>query len=121
MVLIDACFSGNDRNDIAALDGEHRGVVRKLKQETVSGNVVVLTASSDTETALSYDEKCHGLFSYYLMKKLQETKGDVTFGELYDYVKDKVMKTSVVDKGKKQTPSVFFSDRMYGNWKDIKF
>lgn len=121
LVLIDACFSGNDRDDVAMLDGTHHGVVRKLKQETVSGNVVVLTASSDTETALSYDEKCHGLFSYYLMKKLQETKGDVTFGELYDYVKDRVMKTSVVDKGKKQTPSVFYSDKLVETWRNIKF
>lgn len=120
LVLIDACFSGNDRGDIAAIDDAHRGIVRKVKQETVSGNVVALTAASGTETALSYDEKAHGLFSYYVMKKLQETKGNVTYGELYDYVKKQVMRKSIVSKSKKQTPSASVSVNMANNWKNIK-
>lgn len=121
LVLIDACFSGNDREDVAALDEMHRGIVRKINQEPVSGNVVVLTAASGTETALSFDEKGHGLFSYYLMKKLQDTKGNVTYGELYDYVKKEVMRKSVVAKGKKQTPSITFSGNLASSWKNIKF
>lgn len=121
LVLIDACFSGNDREDVAALDDVHRGIVRKVNQDPVSGNVVVLTAASGTETALSYDEKAHGLFSYYLMKKLQDTKGNVTYGELYDYIKKEVMRKSIVSKGKKQTPSVSFSGKLSNSWKNIKF
>ena len=121
LVLIDACFSGNDREDVAAVDENHRGIVREVKQEAVTGNVVVLTAASGTETALSYDEKAHGLFSYYLMKKLQQTKGNVTYGELYDYVKKEVMRKSVVSKGKKQTPSVSFSNQISDSWKQLKF
>lgn len=121
LVLIDACFSGNDREDIAAVDDLHRGIVREVKTEHVTGDVVVLTAASGTETALSYDEKAHGLFSYYLMKKLQETKGNVTYGELYDYIKKEVMRKSIVAKGKKQTPSVTCSNKIIKNWKDLKF
>lgn len=121
LVLIDACFSGNDREDIAAVDDLHRGIVREVKTENVTGDVVVLTAASGTETALSYDEKAHGLFSYYLMKKLQDTKGDVTYGELYDYIKKEVMRKSIVAKGKKQTPSVTCSNKIIKNWKNIKF
>ena len=120
LVLIDACFSGNDREDIAALDETHRGIVREVKQDVVQGNVVVLTAASGTETALSYDEKGHGLFSYYLMKKIQDTKGDVTYGDLYNYVKKEVMRKSIVSKGKKQTPCVSVSAKMANNWKNIK-
>lgn len=121
LVLIDACFSGNDREDIAAVDDLHRGIVREVKTENVTGDVVVLTAASGAETALSYDEKAHGLFSYYLMKKLQDTKGDVTYGELYDYIKKEVMRKSIVAKGKKQTPSVTCSNKIIKNWKNIKF
>ena len=121
LALIDACFSGNDRENVVALDEMHRGIVRRVNQDPVTGNVVVLTAASGTETALSFDEKGHGLFSYYLMKKLQETKGNVTFGELYDYVKREVMRKSVVSKGKKQTPSVSFSGKLTDSWKGIKF
>ena len=121
LVLIDACFSGNDRENVAALDDIHRGIVREVKKDAVSGNVVVLTAASGTETALSYDEKGHGLFSYYLLKKLQDTKGNVTYGELYDYIKKEVMRKSIVAKGKKQTPSVSFSGKLTNSWKNLKF
>lgn len=121
LVLIDACFSGNDRQNVAALDETHRGIAPVVKQEVVTGNVVVLTAASGTETALAYEEQAHGLFSYFIMKKLQDTKGEVSYGELYDYVKKNVMRKSVVAKGKKQTPCVTVSPKMQNTWKNIKF
>lgn len=121
LVLIDACFSGNDRQDVAALDETHRGITPVVKQEAVTGNVVVLTAASGTETALAYEEQAHGLFSYFVMKKLQDTKGEVSYGELYDYVKKNVMRKSIVAKGKKQTPCVTVSPKMLNTWKNIKF
>lgn len=121
LVLIDACFSGNDRQNVAALDETHRGIAPVVKQEAVTGNVVVLTAASGTETALAYEEQAHGLFSYFIMKKLQDTKGEVSYGELYDYVKKNVMRKSIVAKGKKQTPCVTVSPKMLNTWKKIKF
>lgn len=121
LLLIDACFSGNDRKDVAAVDELHRGIVREVRNEIVTGNVVVMTAATNTETALSFEEKAHGMFSYYLMKKLQETEGNVTFGELYNYVKREVMRKSTVMKGKKQTPSVSYSSSLGENWKNLKF
>lgn len=121
LVLIDACFSGNDRQDVAALDETHRGIAPVVKQEAVTGNVVVLTAASGTETALAYEEQAHGLFSYFVMKKLQDTKGELSYGELYDYVKKNVMRKSIVAKGKKQTPCVTVSPKMLNTWKNIKF
>lgn len=121
LVLIDACFSGNDRQDVVALDETHRGIAPVVKQEAVTGNVVVLTAASGTETALAYEEQAHGLFSYFVMKKLQDTKGEVSYGELYDYVKKNVMRKSIVAKGKKQTPCVTVSPKMQNIWKNIKF
>lgn len=121
LVLIDACFSGNDRQNVAALDETHRGIAPVVKQEAVTGNVVVLTAASGTETALAYEEQAHGLFSYFIMKKLQDTKGEVSYGELYDYVKKNVMRKSIVAKGKKQTPCVTVSPKMLNTWKNIKF
>ena len=121
LVLIDACFSGNDREDVAALDENHRGVAREIKQDAVTGNVVAITAASGSETALAFDEKAHGLFSYYLIKKLQETKGNVSYGELYNYIKKEVMRKSIVAKGKKQTPSVAYSPSLSKQWETLKF
>lgn len=121
LLLVDACFSGNDRTNVAAVDERHRGIVREVKNESVTGNVVVLTAASGTETALSYDEKAHGLFSYYLCKKLQDTRGNVTLGDLYDYVKREVSRKSTVVFGKPQTPHVSFSGSMGNKWRNLTF
>lgn len=121
VLLVDACFSGNDRANVAAVDDQHRGIVREVKKESVSGNVVVLTAASGTETALSYDEKAHGLFSYFLCKKLQDTRGNVTIGDLYDYVKREVSRKSTVVFGKPQTPNVSFSGSMGNKWRNLTF
>ena len=59
------------------------------------------------------------MFTYFLLKKLQESKGEATLGELGDYVSDEVAKQSIVINHKSQTPTVISSDRMQ-NWKEIK-
>ena len=51
-----------------------RGVAIKAKQNHPQGNMVVLSAAQGDETAHPYTEKGHGLFTYYLLKKLKETQ-----------------------------------------------
>lgn len=119
LVLIDACFSGNGRDEASILGGD-RGIVRNIKSESVSGNVVVMSAASNIETALPYEEKGHGLFTYYVLKKLQESKGKVKYGELYEYVRKQVSRRSVVTKSKAQTPNVAYSKKLT-NWNDLSF
>jgi hypothetical protein len=78
--------------------------------------MVVLSAAQGDETAYPYQGKSHGLFTYYLLKKLQESSGNVTIGELSDYVIENVRKTSVLENnGKLQTPTVR-SSYAVGEW-----
>ena len=60
------------------------------------------------------------MFTYYLLKKLQETKGDVNIGELADYITDQVMKQSIVTNGKMQTPQAVPSEAAR-DWKKWNF
>lgn len=119
LMFVDACFSGSDRNDVCLYDGSERGL-KPVYREKVNGNVVVFSASSKTETSMGYDERAHGLFSYFLFKKLQETKGDVNLGELYDYVRTEVV-MEAANKGKSQEPSINPSDKLSNSWRQIKF
>ena len=121
LVLIDACFSGNDRGGDVALDDKHRGVMIEMKEDNVPDNVIVMTATSQQETALSYNAKGHGFFTYFLLKKLQETKGKVTYGELYNYIRREVSRKSVVVEQKKQTPSVTTSSSTKNSWESMTF
>jgi hypothetical protein len=118
VVFLDACFSGSKRDDgmlVAA-----RGVAVKPKEEAPTGNMIIFSAASGDETAMPYKEKGHGLFTYYLLKKLQDTKGDVTLSELGKYIKTNVRQKSTVVNKKPQTPSVVSAAGMTGSWENLK-
>ena len=58
-------------------------------------------------------------FTYYLLNKLRETKGEVTLGELGKYLNTEVNRQSVLTNKKKQTPEVVTS-RGFNGWETIK-
>lgn len=103
MVFLDACFSGASRDGDMLVKA--RGIALKPKAAAPSGNMFILSAASDSETAMPYREKHHGLFTYFLLKKIQETKGNVNLRDLADYVSDNVKRNSIAINGKMQTPS----------------
>ena len=117
LVFMDACFSGAQRGE--GMLASARGVALKVKQDAPKGNMVVFSAATGDETAYPYKEKGHGLFTYYLLKKLQDTKGDVTLGELSEYVNKEVRRQSVVINHKSQSPTVVPADGM-SDWSNIK-
>lgn len=116
--FLDACFSGATRDDQMLIAG--RGVAIKVKDEIPQGNMVVMTSATGAETAHSYEEMHHGLFTYYLLHKLQEANGDVTLGELSEYVTKMVKRKSVLINQKKQTPTVIPSPQQQGTWQNIR-
>lgn len=115
IIFLDACFSGAKREDEMLLSG--RGVAIKVKEEAPKGNMIVFSAAAGDETAHQLEEKGHGLFTYFLLKKLQETKGQVLLGELADYVTKQVRRQSVVINNKKQTPTVIPSAVLVDKWR----
>ena len=115
-VLLDACFSGAKRE--GGMLASARGVAIKAKSGQPVGNMVVMSASQGDETAYPYKEKQHGMFTYFLLKKLQETKGGVTMSELSSYITTAVSQKSVVENGKSQTPVVTPSATVGTDWKE---
>lgn len=118
MVFLDACFSGATRD--GGMLAEARGVALKPKAADPEGSMFVLSAASDQETALPYTEKNHGMFTYFLLKKLQETKGNVSLRDLSEYVTENVRKNSLTVNHKSQTPSVKVSGALASEWKTKK-
>lgn len=103
LVLLDACFSGSLRN--GEMMDKARGVAIKAKATLPLGNMVVMSAASGEQTAAPFEANKHGMFTYYILKKLQESKGETTFGELSDYVTKRVKQSSLVENQKLQTPT----------------
>ena len=119
-VMVDACFSGANHGD-GMLIPQSMGVTVKPKASRPTGNMVVLSTAEGDETAFPYASQGHGLFTYWLLTKLKESRGEVTLGELSDYVSDKVKKTSVVENRKRQTPTVATSQSLASTWRNLYF
>jgi len=113
-VFLDACFSGAARDGNLA---KGRGVKVVPKKNVLKGSLVVFSATSGNETAFPYSDQQHGLFTYYLLKKLKETKGDINYQELKQYLTDKVYKESIIINNKPQTPTVIRSYELGEEWK----
>jgi WD40 repeat protein len=116
IVLLDACFSGGARNQgLVAMKGSKL----KPRDNSLSGNIVVLSSSTGEESSGVYRTNKHGYFTYFLLKKLQETKGDVTLGDLLNDVKQKVQKQSTLES-RPQTPGVNYSPAVNPVWENWK-
>lgn len=116
--FMDACFTGANKEGSMLVAA--RGVAREAKKETIEGKAVVFSASSGDETAMTYEEKQHGLFTYYLLKKLQETEGNVTYEDLASYISKNVKKDAFLLNEKPQTPVVATSPAAAETWKSMK-
>jgi hypothetical protein len=116
-VFLDACFSGGARNQglMAA-----RGVKIRPKEGLLNGNLVVFAAASGEQSALPYNEKGHGLFTYFLLKKLQEANSSITYGELSDYLTNTIGIKSVMINNKEQNPNTNVSPAISLEWRDWK-
>jgi hypothetical protein len=119
IVFLDACFSGMS-GDGKSLMASARGVAIKPYQETPTGNMVVFSAASSDETAYPYPDHGHGLFTYYLLKKLQLSKGSTNLGDLASFVIENVKQKSVLINHKIQTPTVSYSGNLQNNWQKLK-
>lgn len=113
-VFLDACFSGGGRASglLAA-----RSVKIKPMDANITGNMIVFSSTTGEQSALPYHAEKHGLFTYYLLKKLQETSGDLTYGDLADYLGKKVPSESLRINEKEQDPEVRVSYEVAEVWR----
>ncbi len=116
-IFLDACFTGGGRNQglLAA-----RSVAIKPKDEMITGNMVVFSATTNKQTALPYKDEKHGMFTFFLLDKIQQTNGDVSYGELSKYLKSKVGIESLIENGKPQDPEVNISSSASSSWQEWK-
>ena len=113
--FIDACFSGANR--YGEMMEESKGVKIKSKEGQMQGNSVVFSAAQGDETAYIYQEKSHGMFTYFLLKKLQETRGNVSYGDLSMYISKNVNSMSLLENNKTQSPK---TSSTMSDWEKMK-
>ncbi|MBI5629672.1 MAG: caspase family protein [Elusimicrobia bacterium] len=84
-VVMDSCFSGAGGRSVIAAGA--RPLVT-VAQTDVPAKLAVMAASAGDQISNTYQDKGHGLFTYYFLKGLKE-KGD-DMQSVFDYLKPKV-------------------------------
>lgn len=108
-VFLDACFSGTDKSS-GSLNPDTRPARICPVPSMPGDNTVVFCATSKDQVAHTMDVtgdlyvEPHGVFTYHVLKKLKESRGQVTLGELDKYLRDEVPKA--VYRVDSQTPQV---------------
>ncbi len=121
-VFLDACFSGVNRMNEGVSDGLRVVEIEAEEAELANGSVVVFSAAQGNETAQGFPQEGHGLFTYYLIKQLQDTYGNITFGQLSDNIQVQVSNQALQLKmRKKQTPTTKASEEIQQTWRDMSF
>ena len=110
LVFLDACYSGVGR-----------GIIIEANETPVKGNLVVMTATSSSQRSMPYQEKSHGLFTYYLLKTMKDHNGDISIGELFEEVSSTVETKSIWINSMLQTPELINGPDIASGWKEWKF
>ncbi len=105
-VVIDACFSGGSEKGTLV-----KGASPLLLTQKVTGvipeGVQVFSASEANQVASWYDEKAHGVFTYYFLKGLQSGIRDS--GKLKDFLQREVPTMVHKLKGEERVQKPYFS------------
>ena len=117
-VFLDACFTGGGRESGLMAS---RGIKVKPKEGSLGGSLVVFSASSGDQSSLPFNKEKHGAFTYHLLKALQDSEGDISYGDLYDAINIEVNKTTLRNQTMEQTPKVNTSQKVINDWRNWKF
>ena len=110
IVALDSCFSGAGGRSVIAKGA--RPLVTNLQSNMVlSKNMIVLSASSGDQTSSTYDEKGHGLFTYFMLKGIKNedvirSDGSIAIIDLFSYLKPEVERIARKQYNNEQTPQL---------------
>lgn len=115
IVALDSCFSGAGGRSVLAKGA--RPLVMNLKHDAVMAkNITVLAASSGEQSSSTYDEKGHGLFTYFLLKGIKNENvvkqdGSLAIQDLFSYMKPQVERIARKQYNNEQIPQLIGPNR----------
>lgn len=110
IVALDSCFSGAGGRSVIA-KGARPLVMNLQSNMALSKNMTVLSASSGDQISSTYDEKGHGLFTYFMLKGIKNEDvvmpdGSIRMNDLFDYIKPQVERIARKKYNNEQTPQL---------------
>jgi len=114
-IVLDACFSGTTNSGKSLVSSASPFGIKVENPTVAKGNTVCLTSSEGDQISSWYDEKRHGLFTYFFLKGLggaadKNKDKKITYDELYTYLSDNIEGVPYwarrLHEGRKQTPTI---------------
>ena len=110
VVALDSCFSGAGGRSVIA-KGMRPLVMNIQGSLSLSRNITVLSASSGDQISATYDEKGHGLFTYFLLKGIKnedvvKPDGSIKIDDLFRYIKPRVERIARKQYNNEQMPQL---------------
>lgn len=127
VVYLESCFSGaasgssnnsENKDEMLAYAENSSGV--RLSDDVptdFTGNIILITASSEAQTANAYNSQRHNVFTYEFLKALKSNKGNVDWGTMFSTVQKNTERTAWNKIRREQTPSITVSTTLGDNWK----
>lgn len=112
-VILDACFSGGGRE--SGLLASRAVKIRPL-EGALSGKMVVFSGAKGDQSAMPYRAEKHGLFTFFFLKKLKETSGNITYSAMADYLTRTIPLESLKINQKEQEAVVNVSGEAAMEW-----
>ena len=110
VVVLDSCFSGAGGRSVIAKG--MRPLILSVENPILSqGKTFVLGASAGDQVSNTYEEKKHGLLTYFFLKGLQgegdqNQDGTIDLRELYTYLKPEVERVARREFNNEQIPQL---------------
>lgn len=109
IVALDSCFSGAGGKSVIAKGA--RPLVMQMEAFQIPQKIAVLSAASGDQISSTYEEKGHGLFTYFMLKGIRgegDINGDgkIEIGELFEYIKPHVERTARKVYNNEQSPQL---------------
>ena len=105
LVAMDSCFSGAGGHSVLAKGARPLMTRVDTGNSSDMGKIVVLAAAGAEEITGAEENQGHGLFTYYLLKGLNESSGKNTVAQIYGYLKPKV-EEAARQSNRGQTPQL---------------
>jgi len=110
IVALDSCFSGTGGRSVLA-KGSRPLVMNLQSSFVIPGNVTVMAAASSKQISSTYEEKSHGLFTYFILKGIKDgdfvkQNGTISVGDLFTYIKPEVERIARKRYNNAQTPQL---------------
>lgn len=111
--IIDASCNGVQRSGKEFFGMERE--TKRYRAPRVREDFVIFMSADGDKTSYSFIDQHHGFFTYYILKELKYTRGEVSFQELFNNVtKNQAYESSL--QGKLQEPSMIIGGTLGDNW-----